>query len=722
LDKVFSILIFLAVAFQSTALPVADRKKDLLSALDNESALTENADSIMQCVISAASRHKKTISKYESEIYIKGRTEILQNNVLIRLAHHILPVNRKNRDMLFEMVSLSQYTAPNTYKHEIKAITGNSIPNQKKQQEALNFLNINLYSSTLYQNELLMPISLNAFSYYKFELAGSEHYNDQTIYKIRLTPKMESQKLVSGYIYILDKEWTIDKIDISGRYSFSDFNLVMSYSREEGKFLFPKNTDLKMRVSLLGNVIETSYHSNFKDKKVEWVENRDNSRTTKSLDLTNQYSVSNRDVPIIGDSTFWNTYRDNPLSAEETQLYQMTAISGLANDTVRSAKYLEITENLTGSINMDMKSTQLRYSGLFNPSQLGYSKLNGITYKQKLRFSKTYKNDQQFRFLPEAGLIFKRKELFLKLRTEFEYYPQRLGNLSFSVGNTYQSYSSLFMQEIKEQTKDSIFNFENIDLPYFKTYFADFRHNIEVFHGFQLSAGLSYYHRTPSKKNHLIDNPDIAELVNKDYNDFTPVISASYTPRMYYRMIGHKKEYMYSNYPTITAEIAQGIPGVLRSNGDYCRIEVNAQQAISLGLSRELSYNISGGLYTEQKSVYFADFRFFGQSFFPDRWSEEMGGKFHLLKREWYNASDKYAQAHLMYESPFILLHLFKKGISKYVLSERFYFGQLWTPVLNSYTEVGYGIGNHIFNIAGFVSFRGKEYQRCGLRFAFELF
>ena len=68
-----------------------------------------------------------------------------------------------------------------------------------------------------------------------------------------------------------------------------------------------------------------------------------------------------------------------------------------------------------------------------------------------------------------------------------------------------------------------------------------------------------------------------------------------------------------------------------------------------------------------------------------------MGGRFHLLKREWYNASDKYAQAHFMYESPFILLHPFKKGISKYVLSERFYFGQLWTPVLNSYTEIGYG-------------------------------
>lgn len=720
--RAFFILIFVSVILQSTALTVADKEKQTLSALDNKSTSTEIADSIMRCVISAALSHKKTLSRYEAEIYIKGRTEILQNNALLRLAHHILPVNRKNRDMLFEMVSFSQFTAPNIYKHEIKAVTGNSIPDRKKQEEALNFLNINLYSPTLYKEELLTPISFNAYSYYQFELVGSEPYNDHTIYKIRLIPKMESQKLISGYIYIIDKVWTIDKIDINGHYSFAEFNLVMSYSREKDKFIFPKNADLKMKVSLLGNVIETVYHSSFKHKKIEWVENTDRRKVRRSLDLTNYYALTSTDVPIISDSTFWENYRDNPLSHEEKRLYTLAETNKPAADTTRSDRYLEITENLTGSINMDIRSTQLRYSGLFNPSQLGYSKMNGVTYKQKLRFSKSYKNGRWFRFLPEAGFIFKRKELFLKLGTEFEYNPKRFGNFGFSIGNTYQSYSSLFMQEIKEQTKDSIFDFDNFDLPYFKTYFADIRHNIEVLHGLQVAAGVSYFHRTPSQKKNITENPEIEELINKNYNDFTPVITVSYTPRMYYRLVGGKKEYMYSYYPTITAEIAQGIPGILNSNGEYCRIEANVQQAISLGLCRELSYNISGGLYTEQKSVYFADFRFFGQSYFPDRWSEEMGGRFHLLRREWYNASDKYVQGHFMYESPFILLNLLKKDMSKYVLSERFYFGQLWTPVLPSYTEIGYGVGNHIFNIAGFVAFRGKEYQRFGLRFAFELF
>lgn len=681
----------------------------------------------MRFVIANAAIYEKTLSKYDADIYIKGRTEILKSNFLIRFGHRILPLDRKNKDQLFEMVSNSQYIAPNVYVHDIQAINGNSIPNQKKQQEALNFLNINIYSATLYKDELLTPIAKKAFSYYHFYLLRHEEYENHKIYRIRFIPKYPSQKLVFGDVYVMDSNWTIDKIDISGRYSFADFNLEMSYSRDENKFILPEKAYLRLRVNILGNVIETCYHSDFTYKSVEWSEDISEITPRKSLDLTNYYSLTKNEIPIIQDSTFWGKYRDIPLSEEEKTLYAQSNEAAELNkeesvDTTRTARYLEITENLTGSINLDYRDTKFRYSGFLNPFQLGYSKLNGITYRQRVRLNKTFRDEHQFRFSPELGFIFKRKEIFLRLPGEFEYCPERMGYLRFSVGNTYQSYSSAFMNEIKEQVKDSTFNFDNLHLPYFKTYFAEIKNNYELINGLQTSVGISYYHRTPSKKSKILENGEVNELINQDYNDFTPVISLSYTPRQYYRMNGRKKEYMYSYYPTFTMEVARAIPDIFNSNGDYCRVEANVLQAISLGLCREFSYNISAGMYTDQKSIYFADFRFFGQNYFPDRWSEEIGGQFHLLKREWYNASDKYIQGHFLYESPFILLHLFKKGISKYVLSERFYLGHLWTPVLNSYTEVGYGIGNHIFNIAAFASFKGKEYQRVGLKFAFELF
>ncbi len=119
-----------------------------------------------------------------------------------------------------------------------------------------------------------------------------------------------------------------------------------------------------------------------------------------------------------------------------------------------------------------------------------------------------------------------------------------------------------------------------------------------------------------------------------------------------------------------------------------------------LGLCRRLNYHISAGLYTQQKSTYFADFRYFTRRNFPDTWDDQIGGVFNLLKGEWFNASDKYIQAHFMYESPLSYLRfsastprkVHANGLTLYP-SERFYLSQLWTPVLPSYTEVGYGSG-----------------------------
>ena len=204
----------------------------------------ERADSIMRLVIDKATLYQKAVSNYKAEIYIKGRTEILKQNILIRLAHNIFPVDRKNKDMLFEMVSHSKYDAPNRYLHDLEAVNGNSIPNWKKQQEVLSFLNLNVYSPTVYDDAIFMPIASNAFKHYRFNLEGIEAVDGIRIYKIRFLPKQWSQKLVCGDLYVIDNAWTIDKIDINGRYSFAEFNLVMSFGRDFRRFILPETADL----------------------------------------------------------------------------------------------------------------------------------------------------------------------------------------------------------------------------------------------------------------------------------------------------------------------------------------------------------------------------------------------------------------------------------------------------------------------------------------------
>lgn len=721
MKKFFSIFALLWIAVNTLAAERGFYSDKMLSFKKTDTRSVQQADSVMRLVIANASVYANAISKYDAEIYIKGRTEILKHNFLMRFAHHLFPVNRKNKDMIFEMVTQSQYSAPNNYVHRFKAANGNTIPNSAKQEEVLTFLNLNVYSPTVYDENIIMPVAGNAFKLYRFNLESIEDTLGLKIYKIRFLPKQWSQKLVCGDLYVVDQSWTIDKIDMNGRFSFAEFNVVMSYNRNFRRFILPEKADLFLRYHVLGNAIVTTYHSTFKYNAVEWIEEDHESKRGRSLDLTSYYRLSSDTVPIIRDTAYWNSKRDIPLTDSEKQAYH--SIEKKEMDRLDSTSYLKLTERLTNTVNMNYRTTRIKYSGILNPFQLGYSARNGITYKQQLRLSKTFDKDRQLRFRPEIGYVFKRKEIFFKLAGDWEYCPERLGALSLTIANGNQSYSSEITNQINEQLKDSTFNFDDLNLKFFRHYYIDLRNNIELFNGFQFTAGVSYHRRIPVKRSTDIEaGEDVEDLINDNYNDFTPIIGFSYTPRQYYRMDGHRKEYVHSYYPTIAIEIAQGIPGVGKSTGNYGRVEIDVHQSISLGLLRLLNYHISGGVYTRQKSTYFADFEYFTRHNFPDSWNDRIGGVFNLLKREWFNAADQYVQAHFMYQSPFILSQLIKPSASKHILSERFYFSQLWTPVLPSYTEVGYGFGNHIFNIALFAGFDRWKYDGIGLKFAFELF
>lgn len=686
-----------------------------------------DADSIMIYVAEHAALYADAVSGYQAEVYIKGRTLIERKNLLINFAHHIFPVDKKKPDVIFEMVSQSEYEAPNLYHHDFKAVNGNSFPSRKKQQEILTFLNLNVYSPTIYDETIMTPVGKKASRFYDFNLVSVEEIEERKLYQIRYTPKHTSQKLVSGVMYVTSDDWRIERIIMCGRFEFAEFHLEMTFGDEFGPLILPARSNLELKYNVMGNTVKSTYYSSFDYKSVEWKKPvpKENKRQWKSLDLTKYYTITSDSIPFIHSEFYWNEKRDTPLTPGEQKAYEINYFSDKKEkiQTNDSIDYLKLTERLTSNIKYETHSTRIRYSGILNPFQLGYSSRNGITYKQKIRITKTFDNGRQIVIRPEVGYMFKSKELFFKLLTEWHYKPEKRGSLRLTIANDNQSYSSRMLNEINEHLKDSLFTFDDLNLDYYRHYYVDLRNKIEVFNGFEFEAGTTFHKRIPVKKKTKIDpGEEIEDIINDTYYDFTPFMSFTYTPRQFYLMNDKFKEYVYSYYPTLSLTIAQGIPGVLGSTGNYGRVEADIEQSLKISLLRKFKYHISAGIYTRQKSIYFADFEYFTRRNFPESWGEErIGGVFHTLRREWFYASDKYLQGHFMYESPFIFSRLINKTVSQHILSERLYLGQLWTPAINSYTEVGYGIGNAVFNIGIFAGFKGLGYERFGLRFSFEL-
>lgn len=677
------------------------------------------ADSLMRQVIRLAPRYQQAIQHYQADTYIKGYTYTPKRNRMIRYMHWLTPVDKHPDNQLFELDAQSNYQAPNHYQNRIKAFQTSRLSEGSHYQELFAFINMNIYAPTIYDKEIITPLSPEADKYYAFRLEGSELVEGRLLHRIRFTPRKWSQKLLSGELQVVDSLWTVDRILMKGRASLEDFEIDMRFSREESQQLLPVQADLRMQFEAFGNQIITELHAALRYQEIIYNTSFEEGDRL-SLDETRYYTVAGDSLRLITDSSYWASRRDKPLSTTEQALYNETpTIEQIDSSLINH--YAQLGQRLTSTVNRDYKSVRMQYSGLFNPLQLSYGSEHGVTYKQELRLSHTYARDRQLRFHPEAGILFRSKQLRIKATTDWEYKPERRGMLRLTLANDNQEFPSEVIQliseklQLTEKVKD--FNFKELDLPYYHHYYADLSNQIELFNGLTFFGGIAYHLRTPVQKER---EGTLIKL--KNANDFEPFIGLTYTPRQHYWMDGYRKEYLYSAFPTLRLELGKGIYGVMGSHSDYWRLETGLNQTLRLGLSERLSYNFSSGFYFETHYNYFANFRYFAKQYFPEPWRDRFGGIFHLLSSDWYYASERYVQAHCMYEAPFILLHFIKPRTHRYIVSERFYLSQLWTPVKPNHTEMGYGVGNDLLNVALFLGFDKFKYQGAGLKLSLELF
>lgn len=276
-----------------------------------------------------------------------------------------------------------------------------------------------------------------------------------------------------------------------------------------------------------------------------------------------------------------------------------------------------------------------------------------------------------------------------------------------------------------KQLPDSTFNFDDVELDYFKDVYLNLFHNIEVVNGLYVKAGVSVHWRYLMNKQELSLLPVIGRNgplgIKSDYNSFAPRIRIEWTPGMYYYMNGRRKMNVGSKMPTFMLDYERGIKGVFGSTGAHERWEFDVQQNLKLGSIRSIGYRVGGGMFTKQEDMYFVDFANFARRNLPEGWNDDIGGTFQLLDGRWYNASRQYWRANVTYESPFILLRPLNRWLGM-VQQERLYGGILFMPHLNPYIEVGYGVGTHIFDVGIFMSSINGQFDTVGFKFTFELF
>ena len=665
---------------------------------------------------------------------------MLKQNKLMRYIPSMFRLENGVDDYFMESFSEMHYTAPDIYNRKVKAVSSTFRRNSGGLTDLTNFLNMNIYSSSMMSDKLLSPLDLKSSKYYTYLLDTIVGAQDNQKYKILIIPKFKSTQLVSGYLWVSDQIWSIREVYFEGSFDMIDFKLNNVMGEEGDEEFLPVRLNLDVTFRFMGNHLQMNADAFVNYNEVVFYQG-DKRRVNKNKDkhdLTEFYRLTVDSTMVVSDMEGIKKFRPVPLLAEEDSLYEALR---LRRDSTR-AMVVEKKKNkatefwgqlgdmMISSYNINLSEFgSVHCSPLINPVMLSYSHSRGVSYKQKFKYTRFFSNDRSLRITPLVGYNFTRKELYVQGSMEFQYYPEKLGGLELEAGNGNRIYSSIVLDKLKS-IPDSTFNFDDVELDYFKDIYLNVFHKYEPVNGLLIKAGASMHWRYMAGDNTMKFRDFLSQMgggklhdygIRSNYNSFAPRIRIEWTPDMYYYMNGRRKMNVGSKLPTFIVDYERGLKDVLGSNDEHERWEFDVQQKIRLGQIRTLAYRAGFGLFSKMDNVYFVDFVNFSRSNLPEGWNDEIGGTFQLLDGRFYNSSRSYLRGNVSYESPFILLRPLNHWLGM-VQQERLYGGILFMPHLHPYIELGYGVGTHVFDVGAFVSSVNGRFDTIGFKFTFELF
>lgn len=569
------------------------------------------SDSILQCIFQFSSFYSRIIDEYKADLYIKGKVKVHKRNHLIRYVPSMFRFEKHINDYLMESLSELHYTAPDIYDRKIKAVSTTFPRNRGQITDVMDYLNMNIYSSSLMSDKLLSPLDKKSSRYYHYLLDSIAGPPDCQRYKILIIPKFRGTQLVSGYMWVSDQIWTIRELYIEGVYDVIRFKVRVKMGEEGDVEFLPVQFDLNLVFKFIGNHLEMDMGAWLKYNEIKFYEGaaRRKSQKKHHHDLTESYKLTCDSEQLITDKEKFNELRPIPLSALEDSLYRSYA---LRQDTLlrvpkkKKNEHLEfwgeLGDMLISSYNVNLSSMgSVHCSPLINPVLLDYSHSRGFSYKQKFKYSRLFHDGRILRISPQIGYNFTHKELYVKADADWQYWPEKQASFEVSVGNGNRIYSSVVLDQLK-QLPDSTFNFDQLELDYFKDVYLNLFHNIEIVNGLFIKAGVSVHWRYLINNSKVIlekplPDKDWAALrgIRSEYNSFAPRIRIEWTPGMYYYMNGRRKMNVGSSMPTFMLDYERGIKGVFKSTGAHERWEFDIQQNLKLSGIRSIGYRIGGG-------------------------------------------------------------------------------------------------------------------------------
>jgi len=438
------------------------------------------------------------------------------------------------------------------------------------------------------------------------------------------------------------------------------------------------------------------------------------------------------------DSVYWNSIRPIPLTLNEeksvnkldsTLLVRRNSIDTSQVNKAGNKKLAKVFF-IGGQYEPD-STVFFRSSGFFYPKGIQFNLVDGLAIKTNYYFQKKLKNKKQYylRFTP--GYAFTRKAFTWDSQIDYtnsKKYRQSFGLKYGSDSKDYNTHGTMAL----ENTVYTLFLRENLSRLYLNHYLSAY-FNQQLSHEFNVQTVV-----TAEQNKMSANNTDYSFFYNDskeftlnsycipvgsmdDHRNLQFIFSISYKPAPYYYVIDGFKVARpgLNNAPAFNLSYLKGLP-IAGFNTDFDLLKLKVDQKISTGQKSWFSYVAEGGYYLNTSKVYFNQFKHFETQ--PQLIGiKNMYPSFQSI--DYYsNSTDLwFVTAHAKYQSQMLLLKRLPL-IRNRLWSESIMTNFMYTPEKGSILEIGYGIGNELYNIGGFAAFDAKGFTMAGLRISLSIF
>ncbi|TYC17967.1 carboxypeptidase-like regulatory domain-containing protein [Bizionia gelidisalsuginis] len=533
---------------------------------------------------------------------------------------------------LSETISKLEYQAPKLLKEKIIASKVSGDDNGFSFNSA-NSVNFNFYDNTItLGSEIISPIADYAFNYYRYQLVGV-FYDDKgnLINKIEITPKRENDKAFSGFVYIVEDDWSLYAVDVSvtGKRAqvipVDVFTIKQSYTYSETDAIWAKISQVfEFKFGILGITGDGYFTVVYSD--YDFSPNFEDDHFTREI-------LSFEDNSNKKDAIYWSTKRPVPLTQPENKDY-------IKKDSIQLVKESKPYLDSIDGANNAFKIGDIISGYSYQNSQKSYtinvsSPLKGVNFNTvqgfnsflDVNFMKEYDDFNKYLSIGTKinyGEADDRLRAVAYFRFKFNNINDRFISLSGGI-KTEQFNSSAPISPLINSIS-SLF-FEDNYMKLYDKSFAEAKFSQELFNGFSFYSSLAYERRKP-----LFNHTDYT-FINEDRDSYTsnnPRDPFNYTSanfsthnivklnvnarinfaQSFYSRPDGKFNVTNNKYPTLTVGYEKGL-GASESNYNFDAFKLGLQQEVVVGNKGVLNYNVKGGFFANADDIAFIDYHHF---------------------------------------------------------------------------------------------------------------